>query len=73
MQDDLNQYLPLKAFQEKNKHLFETEGALRYLLRKRDENGLSASGAVLKMGSTSSSPLIMHEGKFAKWLDEQRV
>lgn len=70
---DLSQFLPLKTFLEKNEHLFETESSLRYLLRTRHDNGLTEAGAVLKMGTAPNSPIILHQGKFAKWLSEQRV
>lgn len=50
-------------------HGLYPEGGLRWLIHLRRQNGLAASGAVLKVGGR----IFIHEGKFAQWLAERNA
>ena len=63
---ELSSILRLDEFVEKNQNLF-TEGQFKWLIRNRQENGLSESGALLMISGT----FYIDEPKMAVWMRNQ--
>ncbi len=50
-----------------NRHQWISEGGLRWLLFRRDSNGLEESGAIIKIGRK----ILIDEQLFLQWLRQQ--
>ena len=62
--DELTQFSLLSDFQKAHPNVIRNIHSLRWIVRHRDQNGLSASGAVVKR----QGRWYVHAGKFAEWM-----
>lgn len=51
-----------------DKHIFLTQGALRYQIFCREKNKLAESGAIVRMGRR----VLIDEGRYFAWIDSQQ-
>jgi hypothetical protein len=58
----MENYLTIKQFTDKHKAF--PPSALRFLIFKRNDNGLLASGAIIKLGHK----ILIDEPKFFEWV-----
>ena len=69
---DLSDFLLLVDFQRAHPNIVRNVECLRWIIRHRDQNGLSKSGAVVKR----QGRWFVHAGLFADWMmhggDDQR-
>lgn len=65
--DSLADFAKKDQFANENSHLF-SEPQIDWLIRNRDENGLTESGAVVLV----SRKVYFHRRRFAKWLAAQK-
>ncbi len=63
---DLNNLQRPEGFAEDHSDLVSTEG-LKWIIRNRDQNGLSESGAVVKVRNR----IYLHKERFARWFLSQ--
>ena len=70
--NELGQFSLLADFQQANPNIVRNVESLRWMVRHRDQNGLSKSGAVVKR----QGRWYVHAGRFADWMsnggDERR-
>jgi hypothetical protein len=64
----LEDFLSLDNFQKKHADKF-TKAQLNWLLRFRDRNGLTESGAVIMV----ARKFYLHEARFAAWFNTQKA
>ncbi len=62
--NDLNQFALAEEFQREYPNIVASLHSLRWLIRHREFNGLSASGAVVKRGGR----WYVHSGRFSNWM-----
>ena len=62
--NELSEFSLLADFQRSNANIVPSLDSLRWLVRNRRLNGLSASGAVVKR----QGRIYMHESRFADWM-----
>ena len=62
--DELSDYLLLSDFQKSHPNIAPTLDSLRWIVRHRHLNGLSACGAVVKR----QGRIYVHTGRFAEWM-----
>ena len=69
---ELSEFSLLADFQQANPNIVRNVDSLRWMVRHRDQNGLSQSGAVVKR----QGRWYVHAGLFANWMlnggDERR-
>ena len=61
---ELDKYFGLEKFQTSYPNIVPTLDSLRWMVRQRDKNGLSACGAVVKRGGR----WYVHSGRFSEWM-----
>jgi hypothetical protein len=62
--DELTQFSLLSDFQKAHPNIVRNIDSLRWIVRHRDQNGLSAYGAVVKR----QGRWYVHANKFAEWM-----
>ena len=62
--NELSEFSLLADFQRSNPNIVPSLDSLRWFVRNRDQNGLSASGAVVKR----QGRLYVHTSRFADWM-----
>ncbi len=62
--NELAEFSLLSEFQRSNPNIAPSLSALRWIVRHRDQNGLTATGAVVKR----QGRLYVHASRFAGWM-----